>query len=126
MLAAQGGSLRNGLPVAPVQVPVVAAADGNVESIDALAVGLAALELGAGRARKDDKVDHAAGLIIQAPVGAQVRKGDPIAVVHARSEEIARKVMPRLQAAWHLSAHGVKRPPHVLARVDKNGITRAG
>jgi pyrimidine-nucleoside phosphorylase len=125
MLAAQGGSLRNGLPAAPVQLPVMAESDGFVESIDALAVGLAALELGAGRARKDDKVDHAAGLVIEAPVGARVRKGDPIAVVHARSEELARKVMPRLQQAWRLSSHEVKRPPHVLARVDKNGVSRS-
>jgi pyrimidine-nucleoside phosphorylase len=126
MLAAQGGNLRNGLPVAPVQLPVVAESDGFVESTDALAVGLAALELGAGRARKEDKVDHAAGLLIEKAVGARVRKGDPIAIVHARSEELARKVMPRLQQAWRLSPHEVKRPPHVLARVDKNGVSRAG
>jgi pyrimidine-nucleoside phosphorylase len=126
MLAAQGGSLRNGLPVAPVHLPVAAASDGYVESIDALAVGLAALELGAGRKRKEDKVDHAAGLVIEAPIGERVRKGDPLAVVHARSEELARTVVPRLQQAWRLSPHEVKRPPHVLARVDKDGVTRAG
>jgi pyrimidine-nucleoside phosphorylase len=125
MLAAQGGSLRNGLPIAPVQLPVLAESDGFVESIDALAVGLAALELGAGRARKEDNVDHAAGLVIEAAVGARVRKGDPIAIVHARSEELARKVMPRLQQAWRLSPHEVTRPPHVLARVDKTGVSRA-
>jgi pyrimidine-nucleoside phosphorylase len=124
MLAAQGGSLRNGLPVAPVKLPVTAESEGFVESIDALAVGLAALELGAGRARKEDKVDHAAGLVIEAAVGARVRKGDPIAIVHARSEELARKVMPRLQQAWRVSPNEVKRPPHVLARVDKNGVSR--
>jgi pyrimidine-nucleoside phosphorylase len=126
MLAAQGGSLRNGLPVAPAQLPVASAAEGYVESIDALAVGLASLELGAGRARKEDKVDHAAGLIIEAPIGAHVRKGDPIAIVHARSEELARKVMPRLLQAWRLTSTEVKGPPHVLARVDKNGVTRDG
>jgi pyrimidine-nucleoside phosphorylase len=124
MLAAQGGSLRNGLPVAPVTLPLTAPSDGHVEAIDALAVGLAALELGAGRVRKEDKVDHAAGLVIEASVGARVGKGDPLAVVHARSEELARKVMPRLQQAWRLSPHEVKRPPHVLARVDKDGVTR--
>jgi pyrimidine-nucleoside phosphorylase len=125
MLAAQGGSLRHGLAVAPVQLPLAAESEGHVQSIDALAVGLAALELGAGRARKEDKVDHAAGLVIEAPVGARLRKGDPLAIVHARSEELARKVMPRLHEAWRLASHEVKRPPHVLARVDKNGVTRA-
>jgi pyrimidine-nucleoside phosphorylase len=126
MLAAQGGQIEKGLPLAPAQVPVPALGDGFVESIDALEVGLSGLELGVGRKKKDDPVDHAAGIVIEAPVGARVRAGEPLAVIHARSEELARSVMPRLQKAWRLSAHEVKRPPHVLARVDKDGVTRSG
>jgi pyrimidine-nucleoside phosphorylase len=125
MLAAQGGNLENGLPVAPVQQAVIAQADGYVESIDALAVGLASLELGAGRIRKEDRVDHAAGLVIEAPVGAHVRAGETLVVVHARSEQLVLKVTPRLQQAWRLSEREVARPPHVFARVDKDGVTRA-
>ena len=125
MLAAQGGSLRNGLPVAPVQQAVLAPTDGYVESIDALEVGLASLALGAGRARKEDKVDHAAGLVIEAGVGDRVNAGDTLAVVHARSEELVNQVRERLQQAWRLTDREVARPPHVLARVDKDGITKA-
>jgi pyrimidine-nucleoside phosphorylase len=126
MLAAQGGQIEKGLPVAPVQLPVPAPGDGYVESIDALEVGLSGLELGVGRKKKEDPVDHAAGIVIEAPVGAKVKAGEPLAIVHARSEELSRSVVPRLQKAWRLSAHEVKRPPHVLARVDKDGVTRAG
>jgi thymidine phosphorylase len=126
MVAAQGGHIEKGLPVAPVMLAVPSVADGFVESIDALEVGLSGLELGVGRKKKEDAVDHAAGIVIEAPVGARVRAGEPLAVIHARSEELARSVMPRLQKAWRLSAHEVKRSPHVLARVDKDGVTRAG
>ena len=126
MLAAQGGQIERGLPVAPVQLPVPALGDGYVESIDALEVGMAGLELGVGRKKKDDPVDHAAGIVIEAPVGARIRSGEPLAMVHARSRELAQSVMPRLQNAWRLSRGEVKRPPHVLARVDKDGVTRAG
>jgi pyrimidine-nucleoside phosphorylase len=126
MLAAQGGRLEDGLPVAPVQVAIASPGDGYVESIDALAVGLASLELGAGRVRKEDKVDHAAGLVMEAPVGAKVRVGDPLVTVHARSKELVDRVRPRLEKAWRLSDHEVARPPHVLARVDKYGVTKAG
>jgi len=126
MLAAQGGRLEDGLPVAPVQVPVPSLGDGYVESIDALEVGLAGVELGVGRARKEDKVDPAAGIVIEARVGARVRAGEPLAIVHARSEDLVQNVMRRLQNAWRLSVHEVKRPPHVLARVDKDGVTRSG
>jgi pyrimidine-nucleoside phosphorylase len=126
MLAAQGGHLEKGLPVAQVQRRVLSPSDGYVESIDALEVGLACLELGAGRARKEDRVDPAAGLVIEAPVGAQVRVGDALATVHARSEELVERVNSRLVKAWRLSDAPVKRPPHVLARVDKDGVTKAG
>ena len=126
MLAAQGGHLGRGLPVAPVQVAVKAETAGHIEAIDALEVGLAALELGAGRARKEDRVDPSAGLVIEAPVGAHVRKGDALVTVHARSSELVESVTPRLRNAWRLSEREVGRPPHVLARVDKNGITTGG
>jgi len=125
MLVAQGGRLAEGLPVAPVRLAVPSSAAGHVQSIDALEVGLAGLELGVGRKKKDDRVDHAAGIVIEAPVGARVQAGDPLAVVHARSEDLARSVVSRLQNAWRLSASEVTRPPHVLARVDKDGVSKA-
>jgi len=125
MLVAQGGRLEAGLPVAAVQLPVASTGDGYVESIDALEVGLAGLELGVGRKRKEDRVDPSAGIVIQAPVGTRVRAGEPLATVHARTVDLARLVMPRLQKAWRLSEREVKRPPHVLARVDKDGVTKA-
>ena len=124
MLAAQSGQIEKGLSVAPVQLAVPSLGDGHVEAIDALEVGLAGLELGVGRKKKEDSVDHAAGIVISAAVGAQVRAGEPLCVVHARSDELARSVVPGLQKAWRLSSQEVKRPPHVLARVDKDGITR--
>jgi thymidine phosphorylase len=65
-------------------------------------------------------------LIIQAPVGASVEAGDILAVVHARSTELADRVAPRLQKAWRMSEDPVRRPPHVLARVDRNGISKDG
>jgi pyrimidine-nucleoside phosphorylase len=124
MLRAQGGHLERGLPVAPVQLPVRAPSAGYVESIDALEVGLSAVELGAGRMRKEDRVDPAAGLVIEAPVGGRVKAGDPLVTVHARSKELVEHVTSRLQKAWHLTDREARRPPHVLARVDKNGVTR--
>jgi pyrimidine-nucleoside phosphorylase len=125
MLAAQGGRLDAGLPVAPVQLALESPRDGYIESIDALDVGLVGLDLGVGRRQKEDKVDPSAGIVIEAQVGALVRAGEPLAIIHARSEDLARSVMPRLQKAWRLSQHEVQRPPHVLARVDKDGVTKA-
>ena len=63
--------------------------------------------------------------MIEAAVGAKVRAGDPLVTVHARSRELVDRVTPRLEKAWRLVDHEVKRPPHVLARVDKDGVTRS-
>ena len=125
MLAAQGGHLEQGLPVAPVRLPIAASRDGYVESIDALEIGLSAVDLGAGRMRKEDRIDHAAGFIVDAPVGARVRAGDPLVTVHAGSHELVDRVATRVRDAWRIVDHEVRRPPHILARVDKSGVRRA-
>jgi len=124
MLSAQGGHLERGLPTAAVQSEVTADRDGYVAGIDALEIGLAGIDLGAGRIRKEDKVDPSAGFTVDAPVGEHVGKGQSLVTVHARSQELIDRVAPRLRAAWTLSDREVRRPPHVLARVDKNGVTK--
>jgi thymidine phosphorylase len=75
--------------------------------------------------RKEDKIDPAAGVVIQAPVGAIVHAGDPLATIHARSEQVAQAAVERLQKAWRLVPNEVFRLRHVLARVDANGVTAA-
>ncbi|HEV2415322.1 MAG TPA: thymidine phosphorylase [Candidatus Dormibacteraeota bacterium] len=125
MLKAQGGHLEQGLPVAAVQIPIASDRDGFVQSIDALEIGLSAVDLGAGRLRKEDRIDHAAGFVIDALVGDRVKKGDALVTVHAQSRELIDRVTQRVRNAWRLVDHELRRPPHVLARVDENGITRA-
>lgn len=117
MLRAQGGRLDEGLPVAPVQRPLLSPGSGQVASIDALEVGLACIQLGAGRVRKEDEIDRAAGVVITAPVGVEVREGESLAVVHARDEALIDSVADRLLRAWRLTDQAVERPPHVVARV---------
>ena len=85
---------------------------------------LAVIDLGGGRIRKDDPIDHAAGLVIAAPVGSHVERGDPLVHVHAATEAVARRALPRLEAAWGIAGEPVAGPaaPHVRRRVDRDGI----
>src|SRR5690606_39190496 len=62
MIAAQGGDPEAPLPQATCVEPVLAEEDGVLQRLDAYAVGVAAWHLGAGRARKEDAVDHSAGV----------------------------------------------------------------
>ena len=117
MLRAQGGRLEDGLPVAPAQAPLRADRSGWVAAIDALEVGLACVELGAGRTRKEDAIDPAAGVVIEAPAGTEVSQGEVLAVVHARSPEVAERGIARLREAWRLGDERPAPAPHILARI---------
>jgi pyrimidine-nucleoside phosphorylase len=119
LLEAQGGS-RDRPPVPhPVRLTLRATRAGWVEAVDALAVGLAVLDIGGGRLRKEDPVDHGSGLTIEARVGARVRPGDPLVHVHAATEAVARRALPRLQAAWRVVPNEVAQAPHISGRVDR-------
>ena len=124
MVAAQGGRLGEGLPRAACQVTVTAPSRGYVQSVDALAVGSAARDLGAGRQRRDVGIDPTAGVEIVAPGGSWVEPGDPLCVVHAASDGLAESVRERLRGAWLLGEEAPTRRPHVVARVTGAGIER--
>ncbi|PPB49659.1 thymidine phosphorylase [Arthrobacter pityocampae] len=78
MIEAQGGNPRAALPVAKESEVILAPADGVLVGLDALAVGVAAWRLGAGRARKEDQVQAGAGVRMHAKPGATVRAGEPL------------------------------------------------
>jgi pyrimidine-nucleoside phosphorylase len=82
---------------------VLAPREGVVSRLGALAVGVAALELGAGRRTKDDSVDHAVGVVCRAKLGDAVRAGDVVAEVHARDEAGAATAAEELLRAYELS-----------------------
>ncbi len=88
MIAAQGGDPQAPLPVAKETEVIRAQANGFVESIDAMGIGLAAWRLGAGRARKDDPVSAGAGVLLHKRPGERVTAGDVLAEL--RADEAAR------------------------------------
>jgi pyrimidine-nucleoside phosphorylase len=98
---AQGGDPDpRALPEAPVQVSVTAPQDGVVTRLGALAVGIAALELGAGRRTKADAIDPSVGVLCFAKRGDAVLEGDDLAEVHARDEESAAAAVRAVLAAY--------------------------
>ncbi|WP_428266981.1 thymidine phosphorylase [Haliangium sp.] len=90
VVEAQGGDPRviddpdAVLPQAPERLDITASVAGVVTAVDALAVGHAGLALGAGRARKEDQIDHAAGIDILARVGDRVEVGQVVARLRHR------------------------------------------
>ena len=83
MIRAQGGDPAAPLPEASERQTVPAPAGGFLQRLDARAVGIAAWRLGAGRARKEDPVSPAAGVICLAKPGNEVEEGQPLLELRA-------------------------------------------
>ncbi|MEX0707775.1 MAG: thymidine phosphorylase [Woeseia sp.] len=78
------------LPAAPVTGPVAAPRSGYLRAVDTRAVGNAIIELGGGRRALDDTLDLAVGFTRIVPIGTALEDGEPLAVVHAASDDAAR------------------------------------
>jgi thymidine phosphorylase len=102
---------------APVVLPVNAPASGFVHSVDCRALGLAVVSLGGGRLRAEDGIDYAVGLTGLAELGQRVERGQPMAMVHARSAEAAKQAAASLLAAYHIADEQPALPPTVYREV---------
>jgi pyrimidine-nucleoside phosphorylase len=110
------------LPAAAIREEFTAPASGHIEAIDCFEVGMAAIDTGAGRRRKEDAVAHGAGFVFQAHVGERVEKGQPLLTIHSDRPELLPAVRQRLAAAIRISADRVAAPKMVLHLVDRDGV----
>ena len=100
---AQGGDPSvAALPVAPVVSDVRAPRAGFVGRLGALAIGVAALELGAGRRTKADEIDHAVGVVCHAKRGDRVADGGVLAEIHAADDDSASTAAEAVLAAYQI------------------------
>jgi len=98
-------------------IDVPAAWDGVITTIETRAVGFAVVGLGGGRTAPGDAVDHAVGFDRLLPVGATVRKGEPIARVHAADSSAAQAAATALSAAFSIG----ERPPQAQPLIERIG-----
>ena len=102
-IRAQGGDpSEDALPRAPVVREVSAQKDGTVTRLGALAVGIASVHLGAGRAVKDAPIDHSVGIVCRAKRGDKVAAGEILAEIHALDGASADAAVAEVQAAYTL------------------------
>jgi pyrimidine-nucleoside phosphorylase len=123
LVEAQGGDPRvaarpwDVLEAAPVVHPVPAPRSGWVARCGALAVGRAAMRLGAGRERKEDPIDPAVGVVVHAKPGDEVEAGRPLAHVHARDAAAAQAAAGAVLAAYELADERVEPPALLLETI---------
>ena len=116
LVAAQGGD------TAPIEDPtllpqansvhvVTSPHEGYISQLDAMEVGLTAMELGAGRRKKGDPVDHAVGIVFQKKIGDPVERGEELCTIHAQNRQDAERAERRLLAAYAMQDEPVEPPP---------------
>nr|WP_210325814.1 thymidine phosphorylase [Oricola nitratireducens] len=93
----------NHLASAPLTASVEAPRDGHVTAIRTRAIGVAVVELGGGRRKREDEIDHAVGITGLQPVGTSIAKGDPLALVHARDEATLEAAREAVLAAYDIA-----------------------
>jgi thymidine phosphorylase len=114
MIAAQGGDPSADLPVAKHVEPVLADRSGVLARLDAMAVGVAAWRLGAGRARKEDAVQAAAGVRLLAGLGDEVEAGQPLLELHTDTPDAVEGARAVLDGSLEIAPERAPRGPLLL------------
>ncbi|MFB0841933.1 pyrimidine-nucleoside phosphorylase [Paenibacillus oleatilyticus] len=130
-IAAQGGDAHVAvdparLPQAARRVDVPAPEEGYVAAIDAEALGITAMLLGAGRATKEDKIDLAVGIKLFKRVGDPVKKGEPLAELYINRDDSAEtaEMMRRTAAAFTIASAPAEKLKLIYAVITKDGIRK--
>jgi thymidine phosphorylase len=102
---------------APVVRPVLAEADGFLARCNARAIGISVIDLGGGRRRVEDTIDHRVGFSDLLPLGTPVRRGERIAMVHAADDASATKAALELRASYVIEDRPANLAPVIVARL---------
>lgn len=105
------------LPSAPVTLPVPAGRRGWLASCETRDLGMVVVELGGGRKKPSDIIDPAVGISAILPLGTEVEKGEPIAIVHAASREEAERAVKRIQGCYGIADAAPEVMAPILERV---------
>ena len=103
------------LPAAAIQEPILAPMDGYLQSIQCEEVGNCSMILGGGRETKESELDLSVGLILHKKTGDFVKKGEPLATIHANDREKAAQASQRYLAACRIGEEPVQRPELIHA-----------
>jgi thymidine phosphorylase len=117
LIAAQGGDLSVPLPIGSCSETVTAGRGGTMGDIDAMAVGLAAWRLGAGRSRPGHAVQPGAGIRIHRRPGDPVAAGEPLFTLHTDTPERFGAAMAELDGGWSVGDTPPVLGPLIIDRI---------
>jgi thymidine phosphorylase len=119
LIAAQGGDLSQPLPIGRYSETVTAGRGGTMGNIDAMAVGLAAWRLGAGRSRPSEPVQPGAGIRIHRRPGEPVTAGEPLFTLYTDTPERFAAALAELDAGWSVGQAPPAARPLIIDRIGQ-------
>ena len=117
MISAQGGDPDAELPKPKETHAINAPSNGTLTRLDALAVGVAAWRLGAGRSRPGEQVQAAAGIVMHAKPGDTVTEGQPLMTLHTDTPDRFERAIAALEGGYDIGTAQIEAPSVVIDRV---------
>ena len=119
-ISAQGGDLSAILnkemrPVAKYTRKITADTSGYIREMNAEAIGIAAMELGAGRRTKDDAIDYTAGIVLEKKTGDALSHGDTVATLYTNSYSSLDGAEATFRAALTYSDEPIEKKPLIYS-----------
>jgi pyrimidine-nucleoside phosphorylase len=111
-------------PKTNYQMEVRSEKEGYVDSMDTKEIGLAAVELGAGREKLDSTVDLDVGMLIRKKTGERVSKNEELVKIFANDYHKGKRAEERVKKAFKIGKMKVKRIKKVLLAVDEKGVKK--
>ena len=129
MAEAQGGDASyirrpEKFTISPVEYELKAEKTGYITAMDTEKIGMAAVELGAGRRKKEDPIDYGAGIILNAKIGDRVENGQTIATLYTSAVSLLSGAISLLKEAVVIGKEQPEEEKLICARVTKDGVER--
>lgn len=109
-------------PASKFMIEIRSPSAGDIDNVDALELGLAAIMLGAGRMTLEDGIDPKAGIVLRKKAGDAVEIGEPLAALFTDSESAAKEARPRVERAFSIATEPSVFPRLIHSMVDDRGV----
>ncbi len=124
MIEAQGGDKKviddpwAVMQRAPHKYEYKADAPGYIKEVDAYKVGMAVVDLGGGRVKKTDPIDHSVGIYVHGKIGDKVSAGDVLLEIYYSDEEKLKEALKRLEGTFTIVSEEVAKPPVIYEHIE--------
>jgi pyrimidine-nucleoside phosphorylase len=126
MVKMQGGDISviehpESVPPSKYHSDLISPKSGYIKKINAKEVGLIAITLGAGRFKKEDRLDYTAGLVLHKKVGDRIEKGERLATMYSHKKQAIASATARLHQAFAISEKPPSPPKLIDQSIDQRG-----